>query len=231
MLVAKKTADSFTRELVPQGNHHGILKGVFDIGKQKKVYMGDNKLVHQVVFVFEISERMTQGEFKGERFNISKKYTFSLNDKSNLKKDLESWRSKPFTDDELNNGIDLEKLVGINCLLNITHKESDSRVYTNITAITPLMKGMTALALEKPYKPGEMPGWVVELSLKAVKTEMDEQRQNLDDGVMQDPWGSNDENISEGIQSDVKTGVIDFTKVKKPGSGTQPKESDDDIPF
>ena len=55
-------------------------------------------------------------------FSIGKEYTLSLSSKSNLYKDLVSWRGKPFTEEELE-GFDLSKLLGKPCQIQIIHKQ------------------------------------------------------------------------------------------------------------
>jgi hypothetical protein len=96
------------------------------IGTIKEEYMGAPKMSNKVMITFEIpSEMRTYKEEEGERpASISKEYTVSLGENANLRKDLESWRGKPFTPDELKN-FDLEKLVGAACMLNVIEKVND----------------------------------------------------------------------------------------------------------
>jgi hypothetical protein len=80
---------------------------------------------------------------------ISKFYTVSLHEKAALRKDLETWRGRKFTEEELN-GFDLEKLLGVNCQIQVVHNLSeDGRLFGNVQAIVPLGKGMTALRAEE----------------------------------------------------------------------------------
>jgi len=71
-----------------------------------------------------------------------------LHEKSALRKDLESWRGKKFTRDE-EMGFDIERLIGVNCLLNITHNEVGDRTYANIVSIMPLAKGMRPITVRE----------------------------------------------------------------------------------
>lgn len=69
---------------------------------------------------------------------ISKNYTASMNEKATLRKELQAWRGKAFTDEEAAQ-FDVSKLVGAYCMLNITHSESgNGKVYANIAGISPL---------------------------------------------------------------------------------------------
>lgn len=81
-------------------------------------------------------------ELNGEKYprTISKEYSFSLGDKSTLKKDLQAWRGKPFTAEELQ-GFDLTTILNKACQLQIIVEEKDGKHYNNIAAIMALPKG------------------------------------------------------------------------------------------
>jgi hypothetical protein len=102
-----------------------------------------------VVVAFEIpGERI---EIKGKDLprGISKRYTLSLNEKASLRKDLQSWRGKPFTSAELA-GFDVSRLIGANCLLSVLHQDRAGATYANISTISSLPKGMKVLPPENP---------------------------------------------------------------------------------
>lgn len=81
-------------------------------------------------------------EDKGpEPFVVSKEYTLNLGDKSNLRKDLESWRGRPFTEEELK-GFNIGKLIGAACLISVIHKTTAGGVYARVSTISPVVKGM-----------------------------------------------------------------------------------------
>lgn len=81
-------------------------------------------------------------EINGEKYprTISKEYSFSLGDKSTLRKDLQSWRGKPFTSEELQ-GFDLTTILNKACQLQIIIEEKDGRHFNNIAGIMALPKG------------------------------------------------------------------------------------------
>lgn len=65
-----------------------------------------------------------------------------MHEKANLRKDLESWRGKGFTEDEAKE-FDITKLLGIPCMLSIIHKVSKSNSeYATISTISTIPKGM-----------------------------------------------------------------------------------------
>ena len=79
---------------------------------------------------------------------ISKEYTFSLNEKSNLRKDLEAWRGQAFTEEELQ-GFVLTNILNKGCQLQIINKENNGKTFNNIAGIMALAKGMNVDPLDK----------------------------------------------------------------------------------
>lgn len=77
----------------------------------------------------------------GKPFLASASFNASLHEQSRLRPFLESWRGKKFTADELK-GFDLEALIGIGAVLQITHTTKDGKTYDNVSSIMRLMKGM-----------------------------------------------------------------------------------------
>jgi len=149
--------DTGTWEAIPTGMIQGTCSAVHDLGQQEGF---GGKLTHKVVIVWELAERRTEGDFKGERFVVSKTFTASLNERANLRKALEAWRGRAFTAEELK-GFDLEKLKGANANLNLVEKTSTAgRRFVEIAAITPLYKGQKKLEVEHP---DYMPGWIAAL--------------------------------------------------------------------
>jgi hypothetical protein len=78
---------------------------------------------------------------------ISSRFGASLSDKSRLRPFIEAWRGKAFTPDELKK-FDLEVLLGVNAVMQVTHVNKDGKVYDNISAIMRPMKGMEKLTVQ-----------------------------------------------------------------------------------
>ena len=134
-IFARAPESSF--EPCPEGLHHAVCVDVVDLGLQQTPF-GD-KL--QVQLRFQVEELNSQGH----RCEVRKTYTNSLSEKANLRKDLESWRGRKFTGDELK-GFDLEKLLGANCQLNVVHNLADNgNLYANINGVVPAPKGAVRL--------------------------------------------------------------------------------------
>jgi len=135
-IIAKKGE---TFEPAPAGAHAGICVDIVDLGVLQVTYGKQTKEQHKVRICWQIDENMEDGK----PFLATKRYTLSLHEKAALRKDLESWRGKPFTDEELK-GFDLEVLLNKPCLLNINHTTRQGSTYADVTSIMRLPKAMTA---------------------------------------------------------------------------------------
>jgi hypothetical protein len=150
------------------GNVQAVCTAVRDIGVQiDKSPTGAETKRHKIVIVWEINQLMTKGEFEGKRFVMSKKFTWTMYEKGSLRPFIESWFAKQFPDEDTACDFDLEKLIGKNCLLNLSLSKDGK--YVNISSISPLMQGMTKITPE--LKPDHVYKWIDELASKAVKAE------------------------------------------------------------
>lgn len=112
----------------PQGVHRAVCVDVVDMGKVDTQWGAKPMLrIH-----WEIEEEMGDGK----RFVVAQRYTASLHQKSTLRKDLEVWRGRPFTAEELR-GFDLEKVIGIPCNLQVMHNTKGDKTYANVAGIMP----------------------------------------------------------------------------------------------
>lgn len=77
----------------------------------------------KVVFLWELPNELITFEKDGETVTvpktISKTFTLSMNERSNLRKLLESWIDRPFTPEELEAGVNIAKFCGSGCRLAI----------------------------------------------------------------------------------------------------------------
>lgn len=176
MLIAKAPEKEFADFPLPEaGTVQAVCCGVWDIGLQKFSYNGEEKILHKVVIAWELNQLIESpdSEYNGKPYMLTKTYTVSLAEKANLRHDLESWRGKPFTAEEIANGFDLEKLYGVNCLLGVSHVESKKeagKFFANISALLPLAKGMEHI---KPVREqnAQPPKWVLERAANAVSAD------------------------------------------------------------
>jgi hypothetical protein len=132
---APRSASSFVP--CPEGLHLACCVDVIDLGIVPSAFGEKPKIriVWQVAAVHN-----------GRRFDVRKLYTLSLHKKAALRKDLEAWRGKKFTDAEIANGFNLERLLGANCQIQVQHDAGDDGVvWANVTAIVPAPVGVAKL--------------------------------------------------------------------------------------
>lgn len=141
MAFVVKAGESKDFTPAPPGVHQGVCVDVIDKGVLEVVYGGKTKKQHKVTLAWQIDEAREDGK----RFVVYKRYTASLHEKATLRKDLESWRGKPFTREE-EMGFDVESIIGANAQLNIQHNVSGDKTYANVVAIMPLGRGMVKIA-------------------------------------------------------------------------------------
>jgi len=148
MALTMPSDENSSFELCPEGNHVAVCASIIDKGTQVVSYAGQpDKQQRKVRISWEIS-----GEERsdGKPFYVSKNYTLSSNEKSNLRKDLESWRGVRFTPTDLGvGGFQLKNVLGIGCMLNVVHSDGD-KVYPNIASIAKMPKGMQSPPLTEP---------------------------------------------------------------------------------
>lgn len=121
----------------PQGTHIARCFKIIDLGTQhNETYDNDAR---KMMICWELpTELIPDGELKGQPFAITGWYTRSLGEKSNLRRDLEAWRGKKFTEEELE-GFDIDVVLGQACFINVVHSEDGK--YANISSIMKLPKG------------------------------------------------------------------------------------------
>ncbi len=160
---AKEKGGDF--HLLPVGNYQAVCYDIYDLGLQRGEYQGKVNILRKIVIAFEVNERITSNDdFNGKRFTQPQFYTLSLGKKANLRRDLESWRGRQFTDEELK-GFKLSTIIGANCFLNIIHGENGK---AKISAVTALPKGMPLIVAEA--KPG-IPAWIKKFQDKQLTKE------------------------------------------------------------
>ena len=153
---------------VEAGTHPAVCVALIDIGDQYNERY--KKSARKLIIQFEITDETIDIDGKPVNRTMSQTYTMSLNERSALYRDLISWRGKPFTDAELA-GFDLHAILGVPCLLTITHTERDGSTYANISSISKAMKGMTItrtlplftfdLDVDPLEKMDDLPEWIV----------------------------------------------------------------------
>jgi len=142
-------------ELLESGLHQAVCSHVVPLGMHESPWGEKEK----VALCFELADIMHDGR----PFMLSKMYTASLNEKANLRKDLESWRGRKFTEEEIK-GFDIEALLGVQVYLNLTHETKNNKTYANISSMVKLPAGFPPIT-----RTGQkVPEWLKKLAEKGM---------------------------------------------------------------
>lgn len=142
-MIVKAPEERFST--APEGTFAAVCVDEIDLGIVTSSYAGQERERHMVRLVWQLAEEDDQGN----PYQIKQDYTASLHEKAGLRKALQSWRGKAFTDIELF-GFDMETLVGAGCLINVIHnKGSKGGTFANVGGLMKLPKN-----LEKPEPRG-----------------------------------------------------------------------------
>jgi len=141
-------AEGTKRTPAPEGTHLANCFGLIDLGTQTGNIMGKVKSNHKVWLWWELCHERTE---EGKPVTVGSFYTVSLDDRSNMRAILQSWRGKPFTPEELK-AFQLRNIVGAACMLTIIHepKKSGGGVTDKVKTVTGLPKGTQRAQLVTP---------------------------------------------------------------------------------
>jgi hypothetical protein len=123
-------------ELAPADTHVARCYQVVDLGVQPNDLYGPR---HQIRISWELTDcRMADGR----TFMVTKYFTYSLHEKATLRHDLETWRGRPFTDEELDAWTP-DALLNAPCLIQIQHKPTaKGSVRAIVASVTKVPKGL-----------------------------------------------------------------------------------------
>lgn len=123
-----------------EGLYTGVCTKLIDLGWQYSEKF--DKTSHKMMIGWDIAGEMLElGDGSKVNRTMWKEYSTSLGEKSKLKQDLQSWRGKAFTIEELA-GFNLYQILGTACQIQIIHTERNGNTYANISAIIAIPKGM-----------------------------------------------------------------------------------------
>lgn len=125
----------------PAGTHIAVCTKFFDLGTQDIEWQGQVKKQRKVMIAWELPHEQMDD---GKPYIINQRYTWSMHEKSVLRKHLEAWRGKPFTDADFDGptAFDTKKLLGVPCSLIVSNSAKNGKTYANVESVGPLPKGM-----------------------------------------------------------------------------------------
>lgn len=215
-LVAKEGEGNFTP--VPPGMHLARCYRVVDLGTQKSEYLGTVKHLPKVMIQFEVHGEDENGKAivtaKNEPMTISKNFTLSLAEKATLRKDLQTWRGREFTAEELR-GFELKNVLGAWAMISVIKSPGNNgKEYTNIAAI---------MQVPPQIKKAGLPEGFNKLGLFSI------------DEPDMEMFGTFSDNLKAKIQGSPewgnRSGGGSSNQSQAKGGGSGFDDMDDDIPF
>jgi len=113
------------------GSYLGRCISIIDLGHQKTVWEGVEKMSHKIAINFELFGDDSKGplEIEGKPLTVYKRYTYSNHEKSTLIADLKGWFGK------IELPLNFENLLGKFALVNVVHNEFQGKTYANISGL------------------------------------------------------------------------------------------------
>ena len=135
-LVAKESGGG-TFTPVPQGMHLARCYRIIDLGTQTTEYMGETKQQRKIMLGWELHGKDDEGNElateQGDPMAIFKNYTLSWHEKATLRLDLQNWRGKPFTAEEMRR-FDLENVISTGTNANVVTVGKDADLILDIVS-------------------------------------------------------------------------------------------------
>jgi hypothetical protein len=118
----------------PVGTHVARCVRLVDLGTQHGEYKGEPTRRNQVLVTWELPDEMIEIDGKEIPVTTSRFYTNSLGEKANLRRDLEGWRGRAFTEDELKK-FDLMNILGKPCMITIVGGENGKTKVASVSGL------------------------------------------------------------------------------------------------
>lgn len=146
---------------VEPGVYMAVCIGFIDLGEQYSEMF--KSYSNKGMYVWELVGETIEIDGEQKPRQLSKEFTISSSNKSNLRKFIESWNSKSYSDDEFLE-FDLFDQIGKPCQLNVVLNES--KEYSNVDNLMPLPKGFPAPTTATEFIKWDMEHWDDELFKK-----------------------------------------------------------------
>lgn len=139
---------------VEPGVYMAICIGCVDLGEQYNETFKNHS--NKCLYIFELIGETIEVDGEMKPRQLSKEFAISSSSKSNLRKFIESWNGKSYTDDDFME-MDLFDQIGKSCQLNVVL--NDTKEYANIDNLMPLPRGVPAFTTETAPVRWDMSAW------------------------------------------------------------------------
>jgi hypothetical protein len=120
----------FVRPLAPAGQFVAVCYDVADIGEIKTQFGSKHKVL--IDYQLPVNDPAT-----GLPYTCGMTFTKSMNEKANLRKHMETWRGRPYTEEQIKARVPIGKMKGVPALITITHKtQPNGKTYANIIGVS-----------------------------------------------------------------------------------------------
>lgn len=214
MIITGSNSERKQFQIAPAGTHLARLYRIIDLGTQMRDYEGKVTMSRKAKFFWELHGEDAAGKplltTEGKPLIQSKEYTLSLGEKANLRRDLEAWRGKAFSEDELK-GFDIKTVLGQFCMINISHRDKGDVTYADLKGVSAVPAIYKKAGLPEGINP------VVLFSLDSFDQQLfDSLSESIKDTIRKSPEYRSLNNASQNYAA---------------ASGGSVANLDDDIPF
>lgn len=139
---------------VEPGVYMAVCIGFIDLGEQYSEKF--NSYTNKGMYVWELPGETIEIDGEQKPRQLSKEFTISASNKSNLRKFIETWNSKSYSDEDFME-FDVFEQVGKPCQLNVVLNET--KEYSNVDNLMPIPRGFPAPTTDTKLIKWDMDAW------------------------------------------------------------------------
>ena len=139
---------------VEPGVYMAVCIGFIDLGEQYSEMF--KSYSNKGMYVWELPGETIEIDGEQKPRQLSKEFTISASNKSNLRKFIETWNSKSYSDEDFME-FDVFEQVGKPCQLNVVLNET--KEYSNVDNLMPIPRGFPAPTTDTKLIKWDMEAW------------------------------------------------------------------------
>ena len=139
---------------VEAGVYMAVCIGFVDLGEQYSEKFKNYSF--KGMYIWELPGETIEIDGEQKPRQLSKEFAISASNKSNLRKFIETWNSKSYSDEEFME-FDLFEQIGKPCQLNVVLNET--KEYANVDNLMPIPKGFPAPTTTTEFIRWDMDAW------------------------------------------------------------------------